>query len=95
MSAPFNYNTTGLGELYSHDIVISPNPARDVLFVEVPSSSFGAAFSIHDTGGRLIQQGKLTEERKQSLDISAIPPGMYFMKISGSGHPSLHKLLVH
>ncbi len=58
---------------------IFPNPARSVLNVQ-PEEGFAEDFhfQLFNATGQLLQQGVLHAQ----LDVSALPPGMYFLKIA-------------
>lgn len=73
-------NVFGLPIVSEEPIVLSPNPATYHLDVDVGSGE-DAAYSILDYQGRTVLQGRLTGDRDR-LDISAMPDGIYFLRIS-------------
>jgi len=87
MFRPYLYDeTSGIGrvdKVYT-DMQIYPNPAKDQIYFQVPPSSYGAGLRIEvlDATGRLIRQ---TISYSNNMDISALSPGIYYIRaISGS-----------
>lgn len=84
-SSPAQYiSVTGLENLlYINSIGISPNPAKDVLFL---NSSFSDAkrvgFSIYSIKGQLLKHGELTLKSREFINISDLTPGVYEIKLT-------------
>jgi hypothetical protein len=64
-------------------VKVMPNPAahRVLLFAEEPFSA-GTFFSIHSVGGQVLRTEKMAAaSQMHELDMSALPPGIYFVQI--------------
>lgn len=64
------------------NINIYPNPAQDILNINLPKNSFSDySFFIYDIQGRLIKHNKL-ENNNTKIDIGDIRTGIYLLQIS-------------
>ena len=76
-------NTVSLNQDKTEELpYVYPNPFREQLTLQCPASALHATYSIHDIAGRSIIQGSI-QGTSQSLQIQALPPGIYFIRISG------------
>ena len=62
-------------------IIIFPNPAFSTLTIQCPQTIVGKQYTITDMTGRLVQGGVLLNVTN-TLDISALTPGIYTVVIS-------------
>lgn len=62
---------------------ISPNPAKNILFVLVNGESGKSIFQITDAGGRKLNEGiiSLTNSTSFSIDINSLPKGIYNLQL--------------
>ena len=62
---------------------ISPNPAKNILFVLVNGESGKRIFQITDAGGRKLNEGitSLTNSTSFSIDINSLPKGLYNLQL--------------
>lgn len=75
---PFNNNEPSL--------IIYPNPATNILNVQINSSDGEAnSIIIVDRNGREIYR-KANVEEKMHLDIASFAPGIYFIVVDGANH---------
>lgn len=79
------YDYNNLAEITPTDFSVYPNPASDIIFFGNTTDKV----ELFDTNGRLLLSGFDTE----SLNISALNPGFYILKLSGSEKTSLQKLI--
>lgn len=64
-------------------VVLSPNPARGRLHVQLPSGHGYTALGIVDVSGKQVMQSKLAEGSTGSyLDIAHLPAGLYVLQLS-------------
>ena len=83
-SSPKQVTITGL-ENYAtiSSIAISPNPAKDVLFVNTAEKEFKKVnFSIYSIKGQLVKSGELLLNNKESISISDLSAGVYEIKLN-------------
>jgi PKD repeat protein len=83
-STPKQVTVTGLeNNAIANSISLSPNPAKDVLFINViGSASKNVNYSIYSIKGQLIKNGELLLNNKESISISDLAAGVYEIKIS-------------
>jgi hypothetical protein len=65
--------------LNNPDILIYPNPAKDILIIELVRSSVGV-YDVFDSGGRLLKHKKMASGT-EILDISGYPSGDYIIRV--------------
>ncbi len=68
----------GTAQFFKDKLVISPNPARDFLMVNIDSKT---DFSIYNIAGQILQSGKLDNNSK-TIDVRYLPSGIYFIKFN-------------
>ena len=83
-------STEGINELsiFNSQFSIYPNPASMTVTVETDQPS---TLTLFDATGRKCGQWKV-ENGKTTLDISTLPTGVYFVRLSTS--PTIRKLII-
>jgi hypothetical protein len=82
-----------IGENYTSDFEIYPNPSNGIVHV---NSSMEEDFTIElfELSGRLVSVPVFSTDRIQTIDISSISSGMYFIVITNSsGTSEKHKIV--
>ncbi len=74
-------------------IQVYPNPAKDVLNVELPLGNETYRYELYSMDGRLLQQGKLEKEENQ-IKISKCISGLCVLKVIGEREVVSSKLAV-
>lgn len=72
------------------DLVIYPNPARDVLFIQSSLNITNSIATVFDINGRRVLNSPIL---KNALDVSTLQTGLYFLKIESNGQIINHKFL--
>ena len=76
---------TGIRDVPStvNRIRIWPNPAGEILNVDISDESLQGPFTItvFDTGGRMVMR----EKNSSSLGLSKLPEGIYFLVVEAGG----------
>lgn len=81
--------TTNVNDLEANRILLSPNPVTSVVSIEA-----GVKYdtvSIYDVSGKMLIQSEINQEL--TLDISALPAGLYMVKLEGKAQPQVAKLI--
>ena len=80
---PLPYLTTGINDFINnqHQLIIYPNPANDILYIEKTLSA-DTKISITDALGRNIQLTSTTQGNKTMLNISQLPSGIYLLLLN-------------
>ena len=73
------------------DIMMYPNPARDVLNIKFNSSNELLQLNIFDAAGRLVQSEEITGDK--TINISSLEEGVYNCVFKGEGKIFSHKLV--
>ena len=89
---------TGVNEMNaSNAFYIYPNPSQDNIYVKFNSSDFGnsALISITDVTGRVISENMNTvgNELIKRINVSELPAGMYFIKITTANATQTYKFV--
>jgi len=71
-------NTTVDHQIIAEEANVWPNPAQDVLFLELHNGITSVSFEIFDTMGRSIIIGTT----KDQIDVSSLRSGIYTLNIS-------------
>ncbi|SEI52298.1 Por secretion system C-terminal sorting domain-containing protein [Dyadobacter sp. SG02] len=69
---------------------IYPNPARDIVKVNVSESGVGQTIRVISQAGKILLTRHLPASGTQTVDVSAIPAGIYLMKV---GNGETYKLV--
>jgi hypothetical protein len=85
-------------ELANTSFSVYPNPAKDQVTIDIKANSKTDAnhYVVYDiTGAELMRKnlGSVLENRKETLDISSLPTGMYFLELVLDGVRSTQKML--
>lgn len=67
----------------STEFSVYPNPAKDLLTVEIPNFSKNMQFDLSDALGKVIYSGNARSTHNQ-IDISELPKGMYFLTLKST-----------
>ncbi len=83
-------NTPVIDILHTDEITIFPNPSTDFLYVELDNIST-KDISIHNAIGRLVQVNIDKKPHQISIDVSSLPKGTYFVRITNKTHKFVKK----
>ena len=75
-------------------VKLYPNPAQDRLYISIPETEGSAQYRIEliDRLGKLLSEKELS--RTEPLDVSSLPNGFYFVRITGRNKMSCTKKLL-
>jgi hypothetical protein len=84
--------TTGLDELNNNKIKVYPNPANDVLFVEVSET---VDIQLQDMNGRTVfMKARINANEKLEIDVTKLVNGIYLMRIYNDEFNSIQKVVI-
>lgn len=72
-----------------------PNPVNDKLNIEVQSTSSTRGllgYELISPLGRIILQGNLNLKSTNQIDVSALPSGLYILKLQIDGNAQAHQV---
>jgi len=73
-------------------VTVYPNPATDIVTIDIHSTSQNNSYKLIDVVGNVIQQSTITNQ-KSTIDISSLAKGIYFMEINIDGEKSTKKII--
>lgn len=77
---------------FAEKIKIYPNPVKNILYIEQKNLE-AWKYSLYDVFGKEILNSVFTENIK-NIDVSEIPAGVYFLKISNSENSKIEKIQI-
>lgn len=86
----FSEETLAITETKESSIKFYPNPVQNYLHVEIPPDDLGNEIIIFDSFGRKVFKNK-ADIIKQTIDLSALPAGIYFLQIGKEQHKIIRK----
>ena len=95
-SNSINIGSVGFEELtFVNSIIISPNPAKDVLFVNTNAKEVKSlAFTIYAVNGQLVKQGSITlNSGRETISIVDLTKGVYEINFTANKHSSSLKFI--
>jgi len=89
-----NGGGVGIKENFSTSQIIKtfPNPANDKITIEVPEQSTKGVLSLQDLNGREFLQKTVTN-RSTMIDISALPNGVYLLRLINNKQVMVGKII--
>ena len=81
MSAPYNYNTTGINTYEREEIKLFPVPAGDVIQVSLTKGIGKTDVRIYDVAGKQLIQTPLIKTQS-IINISSLSAGLYFISFT-------------
>ncbi len=83
--------TSLLKESKHQSLKLYPNPVNDILFIDSPDDHYiQSKYSINTLSGARLSDGTIENSR---VDVSTLPPGIYFIKIEGPDREDLIKFI--
>ncbi|QQR85974.1 MAG: hypothetical protein IPJ76_15400 [Flavobacteriales bacterium] len=73
----------GLAAVSGSALVVAPNPAADVLFVQAPLAG-NTTFRVLDHSGREVLNGGVAATGRTAVDVAALAPGAYVLSLGGA-----------
>jgi hypothetical protein len=71
-------------------ITVFPNPANDVVYVQLPAQQEPIVLELHDCAGKLVRTIRLPSASgviSTSFDISGLARGIYYLSAGGKNVP--------
>lgn len=65
------------------ELKLYPNPASEILYIEIPFLDAEVDLQLFDNTGRLLFTKTYSDTRDMSLEVRGISPGAYLLKING------------
>lgn len=88
-----NPPTLSLGEEESVSVQLYPNPVRENLVIQLDHEVEQAEIKLFSTEGKLIQSSVYVAQQQNILDLSALTPGIYIVKIETTAGITSHRIV--
>ncbi len=87
--------TLDLKELDANEVSLKvyPNPSHGQFTIELPQFNENSTYTLYDLLGRTVLSGKI-QERKQVLEVSFLPPGVYLCEVRTHENSSVNIKIV-
>ncbi len=82
LSNPVYVQTTGMSDLYGENVFIYPNPATNLLNIKLLGNLEKGKYEIQNSLGQSILHGDLNNSSINSVDISKLFSGVYFIQLT-------------
>ncbi len=91
--------STTVPEVAVQEMGVYPNPARDLVTIDLPSSSSAAVASLVDVTGRVIMDGRSFQQQgaiaRAQMNIEGLPEGLYFVRVQDGDREIVRRVLKH
>lgn len=90
-------NNLGINEIGSCEFLLYPNPAKEQITIQMPTSTFVKQIQLIDMLGRIIKTEHFTSTNTtQTLNLNEVAKGTYFIEvISDANRKKIKKILVY
>lgn len=92
----FQHIPTSVDRFLSHvDWQVNPNPANDMLTISIPDDLTAGQLRLLDAHGKMVSKINLQSGSKgQTLDVSTLPAGIYFVCLYVNGMSDVRKIMI-
>jgi hypothetical protein len=85
--------TVGIEDDITESMELYPNPAKDVLNVKLTSAS-DFNVEVSDLLGKVVLRNQISGKRNAAIDVSALPEGLYMIRIETDNNTFLDRVIV-
>jgi hypothetical protein len=76
-----------------NNVAVYPNPAQDVLFIELSGDIDNTQLEIYNLTGQQLLNGEFKSNNYQ-LEVSNLPQGMYLMKLTRGAKHTVKNIVI-
>ena len=73
---------------------LAPNPATNAVKMNLSGVEGKVNCSIIDMSGRVIYNANVNAEVEQTIDLSGVPAGAYFVRVTNDSFSKVEKLII-
>lgn len=84
---------SGIAESGTAELQFYPNPVSSILMLDLPADFENGEAKIFNLSGKLIEKARLSKEM-QEVDVKALEPGIYLLRISSNDSRSWNKKFI-
>ena len=78
---------------YAADVKISPNPAKNEIWVEVPANESNVSIQILSVEGKLVQTVQ-TSIARTNINVAGLQQGVYFLAVGNSNFSTVKRIVI-
>jgi hypothetical protein len=87
-------STTSINpDISSNELKVYPNPVNELLTIS-SDSPLNGNIQLQSAGGRMILQRNIRNSKYIVLEVSNVPPGMYFLNIMSGNSRKVEKIII-
>lgn len=90
-TALLTINGVSVNEIEKKEIKVYPNPVLNVLRIDVAFSQINYNYEITNISGIIVQHGHLSKSK--SIDIAALPAGIYTIRLKSDAYTKISKFI--
>ncbi len=75
-------------------LTLSPNPTSSTFTITTTAQLQNAQVEIYNVVGVAVQSEFINKKSEMSVEVSALPPGIYFVKVKGDKWSAVQKLVI-
>ena len=94
MSSCYQVVSTGVEEVTEAAFNFYPNPARDLLIVELSEFGSDAQLMIFDLNGQIVSSHTSNGQLNIRMDVSSLASGMYILQVSSNDAQKNAQLII-
>ncbi len=83
----------GINEITSGVLAVYPNPATNMVYVELEANTQTQSVKVFDFTGRLVMEQNVNAATSVKIDISSLNSGLYLLQVSTAKGTSTHKVV--
>ena len=87
-----NISSVGLQSNELNDVSLFPNPTQDILNISCNEDFIGFNYKLYDNRGKIIFSGKIYNVSTQ-IDLTSIPKGIYYVKLTNGSINSMRTVI--
>jgi hypothetical protein len=93
--ALFNFNDgTGINSSNTNDLKIYPNPATNMIYIDLDNSESYTKINLYSADGRLVFQKDVIGLNKVEMPVSQLTAGMYLVNIQGENKSISTRIII-
>ena len=89
-----NGATVGVNDISALASTIYPNPAQNTLTIQTVGEGM-LHYQIGNALGEIYMQGTKSNTQRLPLNVSALPNGIYFLRLQMNGKTSTHRFVIN
>ncbi len=89
-----NGATVGVNDISTLSSTIYPNPAQDLLTIQTAEEGL-LQYQIGNALGEIYMQGTKANTQRLPVNVSALPNGIYFLRLQMNGKTSIHRFVIN